>query len=93
MRFLNSYPPLTARQSPRRKRFRAFLTLEVKRTTPISREFRCFNNVIRFVNPQNTHIPASGARSLREFRCFYNVIHFVIPENTPLPRKVRGLDP
>ena len=59
----------------------------------LSPEFRCFNNVIRFVNPQNTHIPASGARSLREFRCFYNVIHFVIPENTPLPRKVRGLDP
>ena len=57
VRFLNSCPLLTARQSPRRKRFRAFLTLEVKRTTPISREFRCFYNVIRFVNPQNTQFP------------------------------------
>ena len=57
VRFLNSYPPLTARQSPRRKRFRAFSTLEVKRTTPISREFRCFNNVIRFAIPENTQFP------------------------------------
>jgi len=55
--FLNSCPLLTIRQSPRRKRFRAFLTLEVKRTTPISREFRCFYNVIRFVNPENTQFP------------------------------------
>jgi len=90
VRFLNSYPPITARQSPRRKRFRAFLTLEVKRTTPISREFRCFYNVIRFVNPQNTPFPRMPRGFLPQFRCFYNVIRFVNPQNTQFPRPPHG---